>query len=348
VSTFVPGLELARDYWFDVVAPILDARVPASDRAAALIGDGSDVLGFDTEQSTDHGWGPRVLVFLPDDIDREMIRSLARVVDRDLPDTFRGHPTRFPVGGDGPVRHQVFLTTVAGFVRVLLGFDPREAMTARQWLRAPTQRLRSLTAGAVFDDGPGDLSELREQLRWYPDDVWTYVLGCQWRRLDQEEPFVGRCGQVDDELGSAVVAARVVRDLMRLCFLIEREYAPYSKWLGTAFARLPCGPELVPVMRAALQASGWRERETHLVTAFEAIATKFNALGLTEPLEPTVRPFYERPFLVLGSGRFAEACMAATPLRELGFVGSIDQFVDSTDALSYPRAAAQVTASLWQ
>jgi hypothetical protein len=61
-----------------------------------------------------------------------------------------------------------------------------------------------------------------------------------------------------------------------------------------------------------------------------------------------VRPFYERPFLVLSSGRFAEACMAATPLRELGFAGSIDQFVDSTDVLSYARAEAQVTASLWE
>jgi len=42
------------------------------------------------------------------------------------------------------------------------------------------------------------------------------VLACQWRRISQEEPFVGRCDEVVDELGSAVVAARLVRDLMRL------------------------------------------------------------------------------------------------------------------------------------
>lgn len=32
-------------------------------------------------------------------------------------------------------------------------------------------------------------------------------------------------------------------------FLLEREYAPYSKWLGTAFSRLPCGAELIPIVR---------------------------------------------------------------------------------------------------
>jgi len=32
--------------------------------------------------------------------------------------------------------------------------------------------------------------------------------------------------------------ARLVRDAMMLCFLMERRYAPYIKWLGTAFAQI--------------------------------------------------------------------------------------------------------------
>ena len=62
----------------------------------------------------------------------------------------------------------------------------------------------------AFEDGPGDLTQVRRNLRWYPPEVWIYLLGCQWRRLAQEEPFVGRCGQVDDDLGSAIVAARLI------------------------------------------------------------------------------------------------------------------------------------------
>jgi hypothetical protein len=54
----------------------------------------------------------------------------------------------------------------------------------------------------------------------------------------QEEPFVARTGDVGDELGSQVIAGRLVRALMQLCFLMERRYAPYSKWFGTGFSRL--------------------------------------------------------------------------------------------------------------
>jgi hypothetical protein len=236
---------------------------------------------------------------------------------------------------------------MADIFHARLHFDPLGDVQPVDWLRAPTQVLRELTAGAVFEDGAGQLTEARTRIRWYPDDVWLYVLGCQWRRLAQEEPFVGRCGQVGDELGSAVVCARLVRDLMRLCFLMEREYAPYSKWLGTAFARLQCGPRLAPVLVAALHARDWHEREAQLVEAFEAVAVRFNDLGLVDELDPTVRPFYERPFRVLDSERFADACLAATSLRDLGWVGAIDHFVDSTDVLSSPGNATAVTQSAW-
>ena len=69
-------------------------------------------------------------------------------------------------------------------------------------------------------------------------------MACQWRRIDQEEPFVGRAAEVGDELGSQVLAARLVRDAIRMCFLQERLYAPYGKWLGSAFGRLDAAAAL--------------------------------------------------------------------------------------------------------
>jgi hypothetical protein len=60
-------------------------------------------------------------------------------------------------------------------------------------------------------------------------------------------------------------------------------------------------------------------------------------LNLTPPVDPEVRLFYKRPFRVLGGDRFAEACMAAIQdewLKGQPLMGSVDQFVDSTDVLS--------------
>jgi Domain of unknown function (DUF4037) len=171
--------------------------------------------------------------------------------------------------------------------------------------------------------------------------VWVWLLACQWRRIDQEEPFVGRTAEVGDDLGSRVVAARLVRDLMRLSFLLERRYASYSKWLGSAFTKLDSHAEIGTALGKVLAAENYDQREAALVTAVEALAAaRHNALGLTSPVDTTVRLFHGRPFRVLGSSRFVDVCLARVTdpwLKSLPPVGAIDQFANSTDVLSYPQ-----------
>jgi hypothetical protein len=344
MSRFVPGLELSRDFYAEVVRPLV-AGVPHS---AALVGGGSEVLAFDTERSTDHDWGPRVVLF----VDPARVAETATGVEAGLavrlPPRFRGYPTRF--GSDRtPAGHGVRVTDVPSWLRDTVGFDALGEITHLDWLAAPWQRLAEATSGEVFHDGLGLLEPARERLRWYPRDVWRYVLACQWIRLDQEESFPGRCGEVGDDLGSAVLAARLSRDLMRLVLLMRRRYPPYAKWLGSAFARLPGSAELGDALAAALAASGWRAREEHLCRAFERVAALHNRIALTEPLEPSVRAFHDRPFRVIGAARFAESLLEGIgdPLvRALPPVGSVDQFGDSTDLLTHPERARAAARAL--
>ena len=55
---FVPGLELSRAFYQEAVAPILAMAFPDLRYSAALIGSGSEVLGYDTERSTRPQLGP--------------------------------------------------------------------------------------------------------------------------------------------------------------------------------------------------------------------------------------------------------------------------------------------------
>jgi hypothetical protein len=335
---FLPGLELARLFYTEAVAPVLDTALDGVPYSAALIGWGSEVQGFDTARSTDHAWGPRMQVFLSGDGFRAHGDELGALLDRELPETFCGYPVRFPFPDDAPARHWVDVNDLQGFFTERIGEDPAAGLSVSGWLTTPTQVLRELTGGAVFHDGLGLLDSYRNDLTWYPDDVWRYVLACQWMRLSQEEPFVGRCGEVGDDLGSAVVAARQVRDLMKLCLLMNRVYPPYSKWLGTAFAELPCAAALTPLLSAALAARSWQERELHLSPAYEIAAGMHNDLGLTEPLETKARYFHTRPFLVMHGYRFTDTLMATIndpQIRSLPPVGAIDQFVDSTDVTQF-------------
>ncbi len=348
---FVPGLELARDFYAAVVRPLLAAEFPRLEHAAALLGPGSDVAGYDTERSTDHDWGPRLQVFLGDGdagADTGGAADVTAMLAGRLPGTFRGYPVRFPVTRepDGIARHRVEVAGLGDWLTAHLGFDPRPGVSLLDWLATPTQLLAEFTTGEVFHDGPGELTRARRNAAWYPDDVWRYVLACQWQRIDQEEPFPGRCAEAGDELGSRVVTARLARDVMRLCLLMHRRYPPYSKWLGTAFARLPGAAAPAASRAAAISAGSYRARERHLTGALTAAAALHNQLGLTPPLDTSSRGFFSRPFQVLGAGRFAGALRAAITdqqVRRLPPAGAVDQFIDSTDAagdLGFLRACA--------
>ena len=122
-----------------------------------------------------------------------------------------------------------------------------------------------------------------------------------------------------------------------LTLLLNREYPPYSKWLGTAFSRLPASAALAPVLSAALSATTWLERETHLCTAYEIAAALHNGMRLTDWIDPAVRPFYDRPFRVIDWERFAAALRRTISDPWVGAlppIGAVDQFVDNTNLLT--------------
>ncbi len=348
---FVPGLELASHFYWEQIRPILDAEFPDLPHSAALIGPGSEVLGFDTEMSSDHHWGPRAMLFLqPAECDRRRA-AIREVLRHRLPHRFMGYPTNFTEPNledngtqllreieDGPVNHRVEVFTVREFFLGYLGFDLSCDLEPADWLSFPEQKLRTITGGAVYHDGIA-LQAVRDRFGSYPHDVWLYLLAAGWTRIGQEEHLMGRAGIVGDEVGSALIGGRLIRDLMRLCFLMERQFAPYPKWFGTAFKRLACAGDLWPILGRISAAETWQERETGLVKAYERVAAMHNALGITEPLPEAAHLFWGRPFRVIGGDRFADAIRrqimdpAVKQIAERRLIGGIDQFSDNTDLL---------------
>ena len=84
MAPFIQGLELSERFYREAVAPILARRFPQLVHSAALIGPGSDVLGFDTPQSMDHDWGPRLLLFLSEAEAAPRSGAIAEALRREL------------------------------------------------------------------------------------------------------------------------------------------------------------------------------------------------------------------------------------------------------------------------
>jgi Domain of unknown function (DUF4037) len=358
---FIPGLELSRVLFEEAVAPLLAEEHPGLRYAAARVGSGSEVLGFDTLRSADHEWGPRLDLFLSARDADELAEPIRALLSERLPKRIRGWPTNFrekddpldPVGrmaeASGPVTHRVSVQSVSGWLRHQLGVDGLTDPTTLEWLAMPQQRLAEAVAGAVYRDDTGELSRVRGMLTWYPDQIWRYLLACQWQRISQQEAFVGRAAEVGDELGSVLVVARLARDLVRLALLCARRYAPYDKWLGSTFAQLPSAQRLGPHLRGAVGASDHGTRERELARAYEIAGRLHNETGLTARIDPTPRNYYGRPFLVLHAERFAEALRATISdpqLRALPATGGVDQWTDSTELVHEPAAIRAALGAL--
>lgn len=195
------GTDLALRYYDGVVRPMLAEQFPRLPHAAGRVGSGSDVLGFDDETSRDHDWGLRLSLFVPPDAVDEVSRALAE----DLPETYERLPTRFAFTGETERRHRVEVASVSEFVVARLGFDARGDVTVENWLSLTGQAVLEVTAGPVFADTDGALTAARRALTWYPDDVWRYILACDWIRLAQELPLMSRAAELCWPLGRRAI-----------------------------------------------------------------------------------------------------------------------------------------------
>jgi len=351
---FIKGLQLSNDFYDEIVAPLLERHFPDIQYSAARLCVGSDVLGFDDHQSRDHDWGPRVdLFFSPEDYEAVGDR-IYEVLSKTLPFTFKGYSTHFVNDyrmGDNdqyPIIHRARTFDFDSYFKYHLGFNPLNAISEIEWLITPETEFRTIQSGKIFHDGLSVLQEIKDKVKWYPDDIWYYIMACQWVRIDQEEPFMARCGAVGDELGSRVVAARQVKEIMGLCFYMEKQYAPYMKWFGTAFSRLKCAQELDPLMKKVFLSENWEDREKILSEVYLILAEMHNDLSITETIEPKISNFYDRPYQVPHSERFYQALIekVQSPLLKSikRPIGSLNQFTDSTDITCWNSALESISS----
>ncbi len=341
-ESFVSGKELS-EHLTAIIEPRLRLLFPAVPLAFSFIGPGSDVLGYDTPRSMDHDWGPRITIVVPPAMRDAVHTGIEEHIDELLPVTVAGLPTRFATHADGTVYpapagpiHRLTVTSIHQLLRDCLDIGTVDELRDAVWLTTPMQSLLEITSGSVFADDDGALSSLRAALDFYPDHILRYQLAALWMRVSQLQPFVGRNGEVGDDAGSAAITASLVRDLMRVGLLQSGRYAPYAKWLGSAFARVAVGAAALPDVSVALTAPDWQGREAGINRAGLQLIRQLNSLHLIPNIREEAIRFHTRPFHVLPAEEIAHALHDSLRETTLAFsppfVGGIDMISDSTDA----------------
>ncbi|HUU78221.1 MAG TPA: DUF4037 domain-containing protein [candidate division Zixibacteria bacterium] len=345
MPSFIPGLELNRQFYFSHVKPILEKHYPKLKYSVARIGFGSDVLGFDTERSTDHDWGPRLELFLSENDFKKLKDEISNYFSKELPSKFLGYSTHFGEPDEkgvrvveqiteGYVNHRIEIQTLDSFFNKILGINPNSELSELDWLSLPEQRLLSVTKGEVYHDGLMKLIEIRKKFSYYPEDIWYYLLAKQWDIIAEEMPFLGRSAELGDELNLELLVINQIKKIMKLCFLMEKSYAPYNKWFGIAFKNLNCSQQLTPIFKKIIWERDWDKKQEFLIEVYFNIATLHNKLKITNPIDIKIAPFHNRPYLIINTVDFANNIRTKIKskilLDENFKIGSINQISNET------------------
>ena len=353
MTKFIKGLELCEAFFHECGHPIIRRHFPDLKYTAGVLGYGSDVLGYDDIVSTDHMWGPRFYLFLKNE-DIWIKEQLMEFFANELPYTFRGYSVHFskPDLHDNGVRHTelidsgpvsplIWIYSVDEFVDEYLGGFPKDDVA---WLAVSEHRLLGFTSGKLFVDSLA-MQKMRNALSFYPDQVKLYLIASQWALIAQEQAFVKRASDCGDELGSRIICSRIVERLMRLCFLYKGKYAPYSKWFGTGFERLSDVQQISQEIKATTSANAIRERESHLVKAQVLVAKLHNSLGLTDPIEVSVRKYFDRDIQVIYADRIVEKVrntITHPVFKKSPLIGSLSQVGNFTDLSDNPEFQGRI------
>jgi len=356
-NKFIPGLELNRNFFSEIIQPIISENFPELKYTAGLVGYGSDVLGYDSAVSMDHCWGPRCVIFLENNSDYAKTRQmLNELMLQKLPSTYRDLPTKFtkPSELDGVVHlatksdeadsHQIVITDFYEFAQSNSGCNLHKSLELKEWLTFSEQGLLEITAGEIYHD---DLktSRFRQQLAFYPKDVKLLKIAALWDLIANEEAFIGRRLEFGDYLGAKIIAVRVVNTLLKICFYLEERYMPYSKWFMTAINQLSCAKEIVPATEKIIFSQPGEQLDRLTAELAQKVMLLQNeklALNLNN------QPFqmYQRPGIALDCSSISNAVLKLIDnkdLKKLNLLGiAIEQKTDGLDFTDCPRLLAKI------
>ncbi len=273
------GLELNRAF-FERIRPELEADFPALYRrmAAGLVGNGSECFGYDDVYSQDHDWGAALQLWL-----REEDRGEIPALQRWLEEAERRHPD-FPY----PVRTAYCaergVSTVQDFYRSLTGC-PEGPQTVYEWDRAPQENLALAVNGAVFYDGDGSFSRIREHiLGFYPEDYRLKKIAARCAGIAQTGQYnYRRCLLRQDEVTARITESRFLSEVHGLVFLLNRRFLPYYKWQYRQLGELPLlGEETAAAEKELVALSDPEEKTERMEAICHMLADELRREGLSD------------------------------------------------------------------
>jgi hypothetical protein len=252
------GLAIAEAFFEEFGLPTLHQHFPEliNRISAGLLGEGSEMLGYDDELSRDHDWEPRFLLFLEESDHQKLGKAVAAKFNDLRPASFHGINLS--------MTKAITVQSIDGFYKELTGL-PCPPKSIQEWITVRENDLCYAQAGKIFYDPTGNLTRRYRAFQkiYYPREVWLGRIAAQLFRIWHYGKYniCDRMLKRDERIGALIGMGLVIQAAMRLTFLLNHRFSPYWKWLHCAFVQLPyLAPELNPILQKIEKASTLEDR----------------------------------------------------------------------------------------
>ena len=263
------GLELGRELAHQVAQDIelnLPDLVPHI--CLALVGTGSECLGFDDAISEDHDFTKRCQLFLP-------------------ADTYKANTERLHSYFKNYAYGTVQIESISDFYKRYTLY-PEGPQCEKEFRRIPQDLLCTATNGEIFLDNFGSFTHIRQRLlAYYPEDIRLRKIAYELNQLAQSGQYnLPRMLQRGDTIAASLALHQFVHHYMLLVHLLNKSYAPFYKWLYRHSCSLPILGNTVKHGIPELLDAPIRDTKPHIDRLCNAIIQELQRNGLsTSPID---------------------------------------------------------------
>ena len=240
----------------------------------ALVGVGSECLGFDDEISEDHDFSSRCQLFL-DDSDYKTYKS-------DLESSLKIFCKDLESLTSNLKDVNIEIMPISNFYKYYTLFE-NGPKTESEYRKVPMDLLCVATNGKVFLDNLGKFSEIRNRLlNFYPEDIRLKKIAFQLNKMAQSGQYnYSRMIKRGDTVAANIAQGEFVKHYLEFVHLLNKKYMPFYKWSYRSACSLEILGNFTQENLKKLSEASIYEKESIIEKICLTVVNTLNELGLS-------------------------------------------------------------------
>ena len=240
----------------------------------ALVGVGSECLGFDDEISEDHDFSSQCQLFL-DDSDYKTYKS-------DLESSLKIFCKDLESLTSNLKDVNIEIMPISNFYKYYTLFE-NGPKTESEYRKVPMDLLCVATNGKVFLDNLGKFSEIRNRLlNFYPEDIRLKKIAFQLNKMAQSGQYnYSRMIKRGDTVAANIAQGEFVKHYLEFVHLLNKKYMPFYKWSYRSACSLEILGNFTQENLKKLSEASIYEKESIIEKICLTVVNTLNELGLS-------------------------------------------------------------------